>query len=293
MQGNTKDSTDKSDSGILTGSAVSDAPPKILRNEAGSDDDSDDNDSDIATITVTLRTSLELKGLPNSFPRAVIVLEVDFNEENTNPEPIFEFTRDNVFHDIIDNMEQCMHHVDERLFDRAKIRNSGKPRPWFEFESFQHLQDLLEDSKNNPLPKESDWMDQLLCTPGLQRVDVVFAYRAHHNTRRTYKLFAENDNGVTVGQFVEAFRDQLQHAEADIRKFSDKLTLICNKCFDDAINDPYTLFTTKHQRRLSMHVETTRKYDQGQNVVPKERYQKDPTPKCSFLMSFLIRLWLG
>ena len=130
-----------------------------------------------------------------------------------------------------------MHHVDERLFDRAKIRNSGKPRPWFEFESFQHLQDLLEVSKNNPLPKESDWMDQLLCTPGLQRVDVVFAYRAHHNTGRTYKIFAENDNGVTVGQFVGAFRDQLQHAEADIRKFSDELTLICDKCFDDAINN--------------------------------------------------------
>ena len=162
MQGDTKDSTDKSDSGILTGNAVPDAPPKILQNEADLGDDNDDNeneekddnmcdestdsdndDSDIATITVNLRTSIKLKGLPNSFPRTVIVLEVDFNEENTNPEPIFEFTRDNVFHDIIDNMEQCMHHVDERLFDRAKIRNSGKPRPWFEFESFQHLQDLL------------------------------------------------------------------------------------------------------------------------------------------------------
>ncbi|KAI4661286.1 uncharacterized protein J4E79_005099 [Alternaria viburni] len=256
MQENIKDGTDRSDSGILTGSAVSDAPLKILRNEAGSDDenddneneekddnmydestDSDDDDNDIATITVTLRTSIELKGLPNSFPRTVIVLEVDFNEASTNPEPIFEFTRDNAFHDIIDNMEQCMHHVDERLFDRAKIRNSGKPRPWFEFESFQHLQDLLEVSKNNPLPKESDWMEMLLCTPGLQRIDVVFTYRAYHDKGRTYKLFAEDNNGVTVGQFVKAFRDQLQHAEADIRKFSDKLTLICDNCFDAAIND--------------------------------------------------------
>jgi len=256
MQGNIKDGTDRPDSGILTGSAVPEAPPKILRNEADSDDenddnenegkddnmddastDSDDDDSDIATITVNLRTSIELQSLPNSFPRTVIVLEVDFNEASTNPEPIFEFTRDNVFHNIIDNMERCMHHVDERLFDPVKLRNSGKPRTWFEFESFQHLQELLEVSKNNPLPKESDWMDQLLCTPGLQRVDVVFAYRAHHNTGRTYKIFAENDNGVTVGQFVGAFRDQLQHAEADIRKFSDELTLICDKCFDDAINN--------------------------------------------------------
>jgi len=256
MQGDTKDSTDKSDSGILTGNAVPDAPPKILQNEADLGDDNDDNeneekddnmcdestdsdndDSDIATITVNLRTSIELKGLPNSFPRAVIVLEVDFNEASTNPEPIFEFTRDNAFHDIIDNMEQCMNHVDERLFDPVKLRNAAKPRPWFEFESFQHLQELLEVSKNNPLPKKSDWMEQLLCAPGLQRIDVVFTYRAYRNTARKYNLFAEDDNGVTVGQFVKAFRDQLQHAEADIRKFSDKLTLICNKCFDDAIND--------------------------------------------------------
>ncbi|KAI4616073.1 hypothetical protein J4E83_006743 [Alternaria metachromatica] len=256
MQGITSEKTEKTNTGMPTGSAVPDAPPKIPRKDADSDDDkddskneekdenmddestdSDDDDSDIATITVTLRTSIELKGLPNSFPRTVIVLEVDFNEASTNPEPIFEFTRDNAFHDIIDNMEQCMHHVDERLFDRAKIRNSGKPRPWFEFESFEHLQDLLEVSKNNPLPKESDWMEHLLCTPGLQRIDVVFTYRAYRNTARKYHLFAEDENGVTVGQFVKAFRDQLQHAEADIRKFSDKLTLICNKCFDDAINE--------------------------------------------------------
>ncbi|KAI4641669.1 hypothetical protein J4E93_007767 [Alternaria ventricosa] len=258
MQGNTENNTDKTNSGVPIGNADQDAPPKTFLNEAFSDDDNDNNenekkddnmddastdsdddddDSDIATITVNLRTSIELKGLPNSFPRTVIVVEVDFNEASTNPEPIFEFTRDNDFHDIIDNMEQCMHHVDERLFDRAKIRNSGKPRPWFEFESFQHLQNLLEVSMNDPLPKKSDWMAQLLCMPGLQRIDIVFAYRAYHNTGRTYNLVAEDDSGVTVGQFIKAFRDQLQHAEADIRKFSDELTLICNKCFDDAIND--------------------------------------------------------
>ncbi|KAI4686548.1 uncharacterized protein J4E84_005829 [Alternaria hordeiaustralica] len=254
MQGNTKDSTDKPDSGILNGSGVPDGPPKMPRDEADLDDDnndneneekddnmddestdSDDDDSDIATITVTLRTSIELKGLPNSFPRTVIVLEVDFNEASTNPEPIFEFTRDNAFHDIIDNMEQCMHHVDERLFDPVKLRDTGKPRPWFEFESFQHLQELLEVSKNDPLPKDSDWIDQLLCTPGLQRIDVVFAYRGYHNTGRTYKIFAEDDHGVTVGQFVKAFRDQLQHTEADIRKFSGEVFLICNDCFGNAL----------------------------------------------------------
>lgn len=254
MQGSTKDNADKTNSGILTGSAVPDAPPKILRNEADPDDDnddneneenndnvddastdSDDNDSDIATITVNLRTSIELQSLPNSFPRTVIVLEVDFNEMETNPDHLVEIPRGTKFHGIVGNMEWCMHHVDERLFDPRRLRNSGKPRPWFHFESFQHLRDLLEDSKNNSGTNDGNWMDQLLFELGLERIDVVFAYRAYKITARKYELVGENGKDVTVGQFVKAFRYQLQHAEADIRKFSGELSLICNDCFGDAL----------------------------------------------------------
>ncbi|KAI4947544.1 hypothetical protein J4E91_006364 [Alternaria rosae] len=178
--------------------------------------DGDDNDSDIATITVNLRTSIELQSLPNSFPRTVIVLEVDFNEMETNPDRLVEIPRGTEFHGIIGNMER-------------------KPRPWFHFESFQHLRDLLEDSKNNSGTNDGNWMDQLLFEPGLERIDVVFAYRAYKNTARKYELVGENGKDVTVGQFVKAFRDQLQHAEADIRKFSGELSLICNDCFGDAL----------------------------------------------------------
>ncbi|KAH6860827.1 hypothetical protein BKA58DRAFT_443607 [Alternaria rosae] len=221
MQGTTKVNADKTNSGIPTGSAVPDAPPKILRNEADSDDDNndneneenndnmdnastdgDDNDSDIATITVNLRT----------------ILEVDFNEMETNPDHV-EIPRGTEFHGIIGNMEWCMHHVDERLFDPVRLRNS----------------DLLEDSKNNSGTNDGNWMDQLLFEPGLERIDVVFAYRAYKNTARKYELVGENGKDVTVGQFVKAVRDQLQHAEADIRKFSGELSLIYNDCFGDAL----------------------------------------------------------
>jgi len=254
MQGSTKDNTEKTNTGIPTGSAVSDAPPKILQNEADSDDDndgnenekkndnmddastdSDDDDSDIATIKVNLRTEIRVQSLPDSFPRTVIVLEVDFNEMETNPFHLVEIPRGTEFHGIIENMERCMHHVDERLFDQVSLRNAGKPRPWFEFESFQHLRALLEDSKDNSGANDGDWIDQLLFEPGLQRIDVLFKYRAYRNTGRKYELTGENGKDVTVGQFVKAFRDQLQHTEADTRKFSGELSLICNDCFGNAL----------------------------------------------------------
>jgi len=130
-----------------------------------------------------------------------------------------------------------MHLVDERLFDWDKVQKAGKLRPSFHFESFEHLQDLLQESKRNQGSNDGSWMNELLCEPGLRRINVVFAYRAYRNTGRMYKLLGENGNDVTVGQFLKAFRDQLQHAEADIRKFSGELSLICNKCLDDAIDD--------------------------------------------------------
>jgi hypothetical protein len=121
---------------------------------------------------------------------------------------------------MLENIEKFLHLVN----DYIGVQRNGDSQSVLVFDHFTELGEQVL----RPMDEDDDgsWKDHLICLPPVGRVDVVFEYMAFMN-------FVEDGRGMTMEQFVWAFRQQFSHAEGDFRKNSDSLGLRCDDCGDD------------------------------------------------------------
>jgi len=213
-----------------------------MGDKKGADDDGDESLSDtidktedsVPTVTVNLRVGADLICVPGSFPEAMIRFEVDFNTDyGYGPRPddfdrLSNFPSGTNFHLILLNLEECLD-----LVDKVFQSSNGKPYRNFNFDSFDSIDDVLERMRNHSRSRnDGSWKDMLLCVPAQPRINVIFDYTYYTRGRRKYKLRGQSGCGVTMGQFVRVFRDQLKHIEEDIRGFPEEMLVYCGECWE-------------------------------------------------------------
>ena len=194
----------------------------------------DETKDSVPTVTVNLRAAADLLCVPGSFPEAMIRFEVDFNTDygcGFAPEDcnqLSNFPSGTNFHPILLNLDERL-----PLVDNVFQATGGVPHKNFGFDSFDSLDDTLERMRKRSRSRnDGSWKDMLLCVPAQPRIDVVFDYTYYTRGRRKYKLYGEGGCGVTMGQFVRAFRKQLTHIEEDICGFPEEMLVYCGECWE-------------------------------------------------------------
>ena len=194
----------------------------------------DKTKSSVPTVTVNLRAAADLLCVPGSFPEAIIRFEVAFNTDyGYGPRPddcdqLSNFPSGTNFHPILLDLDRRL-----PLVDNAFRESNGEPHKNFCFDSFDSLDDVLEKMRKYSRSRnDGSWKDMLLCVPAQPRINVIFDYTYYTRGRRKYKLRGEGGQGVTMGQFVGAFRDQLEHIEEDIRGFPEEMLTYCGECWE-------------------------------------------------------------
>ncbi|KAI4947543.1 hypothetical protein J4E91_006363 [Alternaria rosae] len=193
----------------------------------------DNTKSSVPAVTVNLRAAADLLCVPGSFPQAVIKFEVEFNTEFIDallPDDfplLSNFPSGTTFHPILLDLEGRL-----PLVDNLFRSTDGEPYRHFSFGSFEDLNGLLERRQRRSHRNDGSWKDMLLCVPAQQRIDVIFDFTYYSGSRRNYTLLGESGCGVTMGQFVRAFRDQLKHIEEDVRGFPQEMLAYCSECWE-------------------------------------------------------------
>jgi hypothetical protein len=198
--------------------------------EQGQEQKQEEEEADIPTLNINLKAHTHVLTRKNFDPLLYMALEIDFDyhqDGRSNEDNVLNFAKRTRFHPMLKDIEKYMHLVDEN-FEIKDDKNSKESEPYFQFDTFKELGEKMV----NTIPRGPDggWKDELLCVPAVRRVDVVFTYRAYVDEGRKFKLVARCRGGVTMGQFVEALREQLAHAESDWRNFSDNLVPRCDDC---------------------------------------------------------------
>jgi len=177
--------------------------------------------------------------VPGSFPQAVIRFEVEFNTDyGYGPRPddfdrLSNFPSGTTFHPILLDLERRL-----PLVDNVFRTTEGEPYRHFSVDSFDSLDGVLERMRKRSRRHEGSWKDMLLCVSAQRRINLVFDY-TYYDSRRNYTLDGEGGCGVTMGQFVRAFRDQLKHIEEDVRGFPQEMLAYCSDCWEKNNEDGY------------------------------------------------------
>jgi hypothetical protein len=130
-------------------------------------------------------------------------------------------------HPIIENFSQYMSFVNEH-FDHT---DAWDKREQVLFRDIETLTDYLNDDPED----YGSWMDQLMCIPAVDQLDIRLLWHKTpladssdvERVLRTSKM----KNGVTVGEVVRTVRKMMKHAATDIKKFTHELEInICDRC---------------------------------------------------------------
>lgn len=230
-----------------SGEKANDKKENMKHNKGADDDGKQKSDSDkyrsnttdkteenVPTVTVNLRAAADLLCVPGSFPEAMIRFEVDFNTDYgcgfapDDCNQLSNFPSGTNFHPILLNLDERL-----PLVDNVFQATGGVPHKNFGFDSFDSLDDVLERMRKYSRSRnDGSWKDMLLCEPAQPRINVVFDYTYYTRGRRKYKLYGEGGCGVTMGQFVRAFRKQLTHIEEDICGFPEEMLAYCGECWE-------------------------------------------------------------
>ena len=194
----------------------------------------DKTEGNVPTVTVNLRAAADLICVPGSFPEAMIRFEVDFNTDYgcgfrpDDCDQLSNFPSGTNFHPILLNLDERL-----PLVDKVFQATNNVPHKNFGFDSFDSLDDVLERMRKHSRSRnDGSWKNMLLCEPAQRRINVIFDYTYYTRGRRKYKLYGEGGCGVTMGQFVRAFRKQLTHIEEDICGFPEEMLVYCGECWE-------------------------------------------------------------
>jgi len=169
----------------------------------------------------------------------MIRFEVEFNTDyGYGPRPddfdrLSNFPSGTTFHPILLDLERRL-----PLVDNVFRTTEGEPYRHFSVDSFDSLDGVLERMRKRSRRHEGSWKDMLLCVSAQRRINLVFDY-TYYDSRRNYTLDGEGGCGVTMGQFVRAFRDQLKHIEEDVRGFPQEMLAYCSDCWEKNNEDGY------------------------------------------------------
>lgn len=148
---------------------------------------------------------------------SIEVLDGDL-EETWNYRRLVDFNGKTNFHPIIKNPVRYMNLVNPNFTSPAHEGNA--------YLNFRTIEELVTQTC---MPKDYDykdgsWKDMLICQPAVEGVDVVIRW-SRRTAYQLYHVRKDDGDGVTVGDFVESFREKLSDAKADLMSFSHELTL--------------------------------------------------------------------
>ncbi|KAL6708418.1 hypothetical protein ACN47E_002681 [Coniothyrium glycines] len=185
---------------------------------------------EIPTVIIRLKAPVDLVQETGKLPHVTFGLEVYFLVDaelmHSDFEPHTGFDEEVEFHSILKFLEEKMHFVNPCF----RLIRALSNRPIFTFNTMEDLEiqtQLTEDWDY----KDGDWRDELLCEPMKDKVRV--EYRWPGPRKRTFILEAEEDEGVTVGMFVDSMRAMFKNAAKDVKSFTKVMAVGCENCTID------------------------------------------------------------
>jgi hypothetical protein len=205
------------------------------------DDEDGDHDGDCSTcggnvddlygsvhLQFCQRITTRLLNHPRRLP--VISFSVGFDMDDWIDLPKDTMHMHWTLHPIFTHMDRYMHLIHDSLFRKG---HSGESQARVDFTTFDELRAKMKLSENTTEKEDGSWKDMLLCIPPVSWVKVTFMVSMEQGIYRDYKLCAKGKAGVTLGQFVQAFRRQLEYLDEDIRLYPFHLGLYCRECGDE------------------------------------------------------------
>ena len=133
-------------------------------------------------------------------------------------------------HPMLRDLDINMHVISKSLFRY----DSGLPRNSFGVTTLDEFKSKTQTSKNKTEREYGPLKDMLLCVPPVPYVGISIRYLALGTySARHYKYCAKSRDGVTIGQFAEAFREQWECLRPDIRLYQFNSWLFCKDCAEE------------------------------------------------------------